>query len=62
MFLKYVTEYNLKHVTTGEIMKMALERGFLTENQGNTIWAEMLSKKRRLGYNTFSQYLSEYRE
>ena len=26
MFLKYVTEYNLKHVTTGEIMKMALER------------------------------------
>ena len=59
---QYVTEYNLKHVTTGEIMKMALERGFLTENQGNTIWAEMLSKKRRLGYNTFSQYLSEYRE
>lgn len=53
----YVQEYNLRHMTTGDILKLALDRKIITEEQGNTIWLEMLSKRRRLGYSTFTDFL-----
>lgn len=53
----YVQEFGLSHITTGDIMKEALKKGFLTEDQGNIIWQNMLSKKRKLGFATFSDYL-----
>ena len=43
----YVKEYKLKHLTTG----------FITEPQGNIIWSNMLARKRKLGYQSFSDYL-----
>ena len=53
----YVSEYNLKHVTTGDIMKEALEAGYIDEAQGNKIWNDMLLRKRKLGYSSFTEYL-----
>lgn len=53
----YIDEYGLKHITTGSILAEALERGFITEDEGNTIWTAMLAKRRKLGAPTFSEYI-----
>lgn len=54
---EYIKEYNLKHIDTGQILKEALEKGLITEADGNSIWSQMLAKRRRLPTNTFSEYL-----
>ena len=54
----YVAEYGLTHLTTGDILKMALDAGYIDESQGNTIWANMIARKRKLGYASFSDYLA----
>ena len=56
----YVSEYNLSHKTTGEILKNALQRGLITETVGNQLWQEMLRKRRKLGYASFSDYLLDH--
>lgn len=53
----YVEEFDLKHMTTGEIMKEALNQGLITEDEGNSLWKSMLNKRRKLGYASFSDYL-----
>ena len=55
--VEYIKEYNLKHIDTGQILKEALEKGLITEADGNSIWSQMLAKRRRLPTNTFSEYL-----
>lgn len=55
--LTYITEFALKYTTTADILVDAYERGFITESQGNTIWSNMLSKRRRIGGASFSDYL-----
>lgn len=55
----YVREYGLTHVTTGAIMKEAMAAGLIDEAQGNAIWQNMLKRKRRLGYRSFSDYLKD---
>ena len=56
----YVEEYGLLHVTTGDIIKMALDKGYIDEAQGNVIWANMIARRRKLGYATFSDYLADH--
>jgi len=58
----YVKAYNLTHVTTGEIMKMAFDAGYIDESQGNTIWANMIARRRKLGYASFSEYLADNKD
>lgn len=53
----YVDELNISHITTGDILVEALEKELITEEQGNTIWASMLARKRKLGALSFSDYL-----
>lgn len=53
----YVSEYGLNHLTTGAIMKEALETGYINEAQGNKIWSDMLHRRRKLGYLSFTDYL-----
>lgn len=53
----YVSEFSLQHMTTGDILKEALDRGLITESIGNQLWLNMLQKRRRLGYHSFSEYL-----
>jgi len=54
---KYVEKYNLDHVTTGDILVSALKAGYIDENTGNQIWSNMISKRRILPANSFSDYL-----
>lgn len=54
----YIEKYNLKHIDTGQILAEALNRGLITEADGNSIWSKMLAKKRKLPGNTFSEYLA----
>lgn len=54
---RYVDMLSLDYLTTGDILVEALEKGFISEDEGNRIWRSMLSKKRKLGASSFSQYL-----
>lgn len=54
---QYVTEYQLDHKTTGDILVEALDSGLITEQDGNALWANMLKKRRKLGTNSFTDYL-----
>ena len=54
---QYISELNLKHLTTGDILKEALDRGIITEDEGNDLWHDMLDKGRWLVYPTFSDFL-----
>ncbi|MDW7662718.1 MAG: hypothetical protein SCL54_15020 [Bacillota bacterium] len=53
----YIDEMGLKHITTGDILIEALDKGFITETEGNNIWASMLAKRRKLGAGSFTDYL-----
>ncbi|ADY14296.1 hypothetical protein [Sphaerochaeta globosa] len=53
----YVKIYNLQHITSPSILEAALNQKLVTEAQGNTIWASMLAKRRKLPNATFSDYL-----
>lgn len=53
----YINKYSLKHITTGEILVEAFQKGLITEQEGNTIWASMLNKKRKIGANSFTEFL-----
>ena len=52
----YIEKYNLRHIDTGQILAEALEKGLITEDEGNNIWNKMLAKKRKLPAGTFSEY------
>ncbi len=56
----YVKEFELINLTTGDILKMALDEGIIDESQGNAIWHGMISHRRRLGYATFTEYLEDH--
>lgn len=53
----YVEEFGLRHITTGDILIEAMEKGYISEAQGNTIWASMLAKRRKLGATSFTNYI-----
>lgn len=53
----YIDEFGLRHITTGEILTEALERGLITEAEGNAIWISMIAKRRKLGASSFSEYI-----
>ena len=58
----YVEEFGLQHITTGEILKEALEKGLITKDIGNQLWQDMLRKRRKLGYPSFANYLEANKE
>lgn len=53
----YVQKYSLKHMTTGDLLVEAYERGLITEAEGNAIWQAMLNKRRQIGARSFTEYL-----
>ncbi len=53
----YIKEFSLKHLTTGDILMEAYEKGIITEDEGNAIWANMIARRRKLGANSFSEYM-----
>lgn len=59
---QYIAEFGLKHVTTGDILKEALEKNLITEEEGNQLWQDMLDKNRWLVYPTFTDFLKSHME
>lgn len=55
----YIEKFSLRHITTGDILLEAYNEEIITEDEGNIIWAKMIAKRRKLGANTFSEYLKE---
>lgn len=53
----YIEKYGLKHIDTGQILKEALGKGLITEEEGNDIWKKMLDKKRMLPAGSFTEYI-----
>lgn len=58
----YISELNLKNLTTGDILKDALDKGLITETDGNMLWCNMLARRRRLGYISFTEFLKHLEE
>lgn len=56
---QYIKDWNLKSTTTADILVESYKNGLITENNGNIIWANMLSKKRKIGANSFTEYLNK---
>ena len=53
----YIKELGLRQITTGDILIEALEKGIITEVEGNDIWSAMLAKRRKLGAGSFTEFL-----
>jgi predicted nucleic acid-binding protein len=53
----YVEKYDISHITTGDILIEAMDAGIITEVEGNSIWTDMIRKRRLLPTTTFSEYL-----
>lgn len=53
----YIDAFGLAHVTTGDIMVDAFKAGLISEHTGNTIWTHMLEKRRKIGADSFTEYL-----
>lgn len=54
----YISEFGLRHITTGDILIEAYQKCLITEEEGNRIWSDMLAKRRKLGASSFSAYLA----
>lgn len=53
----YISKFKLRHITTGDILVEALDKGYISEGDGNVVWSSMLSKRRKLGATSFSEYI-----
>lgn len=53
----YVDKYSIPHITTGDILIEAQNKGLITEAEGNVLWSEMIKKRRMLPTPTFTDYL-----
>ncbi len=55
----YVELYELDHISTSDIIHRVVKDRTITVSQADAIWTKMISKKRKLPFNTFSEYLSD---
>lgn len=53
----YREAFGLLHRTTGDILAEAFRNKLITEKQGNRIWEKMLARRRKIGADSFSEYL-----
>lgn len=54
---KYTHEFNLKLITTADILIDAFTDLYIDETEANKIWTDMLKKQRKLPAASFSEYL-----
>lgn len=55
---QYINDFGLPFITTGDVLIEAYQKGLITIQQGDAIWKSMLAKQRKLGANSFSDYLN----
>lgn len=56
---QYIKDYHLQHKTTGDILIEALDAGIITEQTGNSLWSNMLRRRRQLGAPSFTDFLRQ---
>lgn len=54
----YIHQFQLKHITTADILIDAFEKGLITKDEGDNIWRAMIARRRKLGAASFSEYIS----
>ena len=54
----YVELYGLSHIATHNIIHKAVIDGLISITEADSIWIQMIAKRRKLPFNTFSDYLS----
>lgn len=57
---KYIERYKLKYTTTADIILEAYNKSLLTLEDAENIWQLMLKKRRRLGAESFYEYLTQH--
>ena len=50
--------YNLSHITTADIIHQVVIDGMLSIKEADAIWSQMIIKKRKLPFNSYSLYLN----
>lgn len=53
----YIKKFQLKLITTPDILYKAYKENFISKKVGDDIWLKMIEKKRKLPYDSFSIYL-----
>lgn len=54
----YVKLYGLDHISTPDILYKAFNDGLISNTEADSIWTQMLAKRRKLPFNTFTDYLN----
>ena len=57
--IKAVEKYNLIRIKTGDILVKAYNYEIISEKEGNQLWKKMLSQKRYLTEESFTEYLKK---
>ncbi len=55
----YVEKYDLKYITTGDILVEALRKGLISEKEGDMLWMAMIRKRRSLPAKSFTEYMRD---
>ena len=53
----YIDDFGIQRIATGDIMVEAFRAGLISEDQGNIIWDNMIKKRRKIGADSFIEYL-----
>lgn len=53
----YIKTFNLKYLMTQDIIDLCVERNFLSLDEANLLWLEMIRKKRKLPTSSYYEYL-----
>ena len=57
---KYIERYRLKYTTTADIIFEAYNKELLTLEEAENMWQSMLEKRRRIGAQSFREYLDQH--
>ncbi|MGB7595009.1 MAG: hypothetical protein WBL80_05560, partial [Erysipelotrichaceae bacterium] len=57
----YIELYGLESITTPTIMMKAVEEALISEVDANRIWMQMILKKRKLPFSTFTEFSNSIR-
>lgn len=56
----YINLYNLKYISTSEIIYKAYKDEIISLNKAKSLWKEMIKKRRKLPFKTFKTYLKKH--
>ncbi len=56
----YVELYKLNHITTADIIHQVVSDGILTIPEADAIWSQIILKKRKLPFGSYTSYLKSF--